>query len=56
MTSLSVDRWGCVPSLLFGLRPNCSQHNEGNGDLLQPTKVCLVKAMVFPVVKYEYKS
>ena len=25
-------------------------------DITLPTKVCLVKAMVFPVVMYEYKS
>ena len=25
-------------------------------DITWPTKVCLVKAMVFPVVKYGYKS
>ena len=23
LTQFSVDGWGCVPSLLFGLRPNC---------------------------------
>ena len=27
--------WGCVPSLLFDLRPNCGGGNEDNGDLLQ---------------------
>ena len=31
----SVDGQGCVPSLLFGLRPNYDRGNEGNGDLLQ---------------------
>ena len=25
-------------------------------DMTLPTKICLVKAMVFPVVMYEYKS
>ena len=25
-------------------------------DITLPTKVCLVKAMVFPVVMYEYES
>ena len=25
-------------------------------DITLPTKICLVKAMVFPVVMYEYKS
>ena len=28
----SVDGWSCVPSLLFGLKPN---YGWGNGDLLQ---------------------
>ena len=31
----SVDGWGCVPSLLFDLRPNYGGGNEDNGDLLQ---------------------
>ena len=31
----SVDGWGCVPSLLFNLRPNCGGGNEGNGNFLQ---------------------
>ena len=31
----SVDGQGCVPSLLFDLRPNYSGGNENNGDLLQ---------------------
>ena len=25
-------------------------------DITLPTKICLVKAMVFPVVRYEYES
>ena len=35
----SVDGWGCVPSLLFDLRPN---YGGGNGDLLQkvPYRYC----------------
>ena len=32
---LSVDGWGCVPSLSFDLRPNYGRGNEDNGDLLQ---------------------
>ena len=56
LIQFSVDGWGCVPSLLFGLRPNYSQGNEGNGDLLQPTKAHIFKAMVFPVVKYGCES
>ena len=31
----SVDGWGCVPSLLFDLRPNYGRGNEDNGNLLQ---------------------
>ena len=30
-----VDGWGCVPSLLFDLRPNYSGGNEDNGNFLQ---------------------
>ena len=35
LIQLSVDGWGCVPSLLFDLRPNCPGGNEDNGDPLQ---------------------
>ena len=35
LTQFSVDGWGCVPSLLFGLRPNYGMGNGSNGDLLQ---------------------
>ena len=35
LIQFSVDGWGCVPFLLFGLRPNYGRGNEGNGDLLQ---------------------
>ena len=31
----SVDRWGCVSSLLFDQRPNYGGVNEDHGDLLQ---------------------
>ena len=31
----SVDGWGCLPSMLFDLRPNYGGGNEDNGDLLQ---------------------
>ena len=31
----SIDGWGCVPSLLFGLRPNYGRGNNSNDDLLQ---------------------
>ena len=33
----SVDGQGCVPSLLFGLKPNHGGGNEVNGDLLHCT-------------------
>ena len=35
LIQFSVDGQGCVPSLLFDLRPNCGGGNEDNGDLLQ---------------------
>ena len=35
LTLFSVEGWGCVPSLLFDLRPNYGGGNEDNGDLLQ---------------------
>ena len=35
LIQFSVDRWGCVPSLLFDLRPNYGGGNEDNGNLLQ---------------------
>ena len=35
LIQFSVDEWGCVPSLLFDLRPNYGGVNEDNGDLLQ---------------------
>ena len=34
LIQFSVDGWGCVPSLLFDLRPNYGGDNEDNGDLL----------------------
>ena len=30
-----AEGWGCVPSLLFDLRPNSCEGNENNDDLLQ---------------------
>ena len=35
LIQFSVEGQGCVPSLLFDLRPNYGGGNEGNGDLLQ---------------------
>ena len=40
MTTLSVDGWGCVPSLLLDLRPDYSGGNEDNGDLLKRSHSC----------------
>ena len=31
LIQFSVDGWGCVPSLLFDLRPNFGGGNEDNG-------------------------
>ena len=33
LIQFSVDGWGCVPSLLFDLRPNYGGGNEHNSDL-----------------------
>ena len=35
LIQFSVDGQGCIPSLLFDLRPNYGGGNEENGDLLQ---------------------
>ena len=35
LIQFSVDGQGCVPSLLFDLRPNYGGGNEDNGELLQ---------------------
>ena len=35
LIQFSVEGQGCVPSLLFDLRPNYGGGDEGNGDLLQ---------------------
>ena len=42
LIQISVDGQGCVPSLLFDLRPNYGVGNEDNGDLLQkvPCMLC----------------
>ena len=34
LIQFSVGGWGCIPSLLFDLRPNYGRGNEDNGDLL----------------------
>ena len=45
LIQFSVDGWGCVPSLLFDLRPNYGGGNEDNGDLLQkvPCRHCCIQ-------------
>ena len=40
LIQLSVDGWGCVPSLLFDMRPNYGGGNEDNGDLF-PKVPCM---------------
>ena len=40
LIQFSVNEWGCVPSLLFDLRPNYGGGNEDNGDLLQKVPAC----------------
>ena len=35
LIQFSADRQGCVPFLLFDLKPNYGGGNEDNGDLLQ---------------------
>ena len=35
LLEFSFDGWGCIPYLLFGLKPKCSRVIEGNVDLLQ---------------------
>ena len=39
LIQFSVEWWGCVPSLLFDLRPNYGVGNEENGDLLQKVQI-----------------
>ena len=35
LNQFSVEGWGCVPSLLFDMRPNYGGGDEDNGDLPQ---------------------
>ena len=39
LIQFSVKGWGCVPSLLFDLRPNYGGDNEDNGDFIQKVPV-----------------
>ena len=45
LIQFSVDGWGCVPFLLFDLRPNYGGGNEDNGNLLQkvPCTHCYIQ-------------
>ena len=47
LIQISVDGQGCVPSLLFDLRPNYGGGNEDNGDLFQkvPCTHCYISAL-----------
>ena len=47
LIQFSVEGRGCVPSLLFDLRPNYSGGNEDNGDLLQKVP-CMHAALSAP--------
>ena len=44
LIQLSVDGWGCVPSMLFDLRPNFGGVNEDKGPL------CALQESVSPVL------
>ena len=48
LIQFSVDGLGCIPSLLFHLRPNYGGGNEDNGDLLQkvPCTSCFTLASI----------
>ena len=47
LIQFSIDGWGCVPSLLFDLRPNYGGDNEDNVDLLQkvPCMHCYIQCL-----------
>ena len=49
LIQFSLERQGCVPSLLLDLRPDCGGGNEDNGDLLQ-------KVSVPPTLQQDYKE
>ena len=40
LIQFSVDGWGCVPSLLFDLRPNYGGGDEHNGNFFQKYGGC----------------
>ena len=45
LIQFSVDGWGCVPSLLFDLRPNDGGGDEHNGNFFQNVPRSTVAAM-----------
>ena len=49
LIQFSVDGWGCVPSVLFDLKPNYGRGNEDNGGLLQ-------KDLCMHCCKFTYKK
>ena len=40
LIQFSVKGWGCVPSLLFDLRPNYGGSNKDNGALFKRSHAC----------------
>ena len=48
LIQFSVDGQGCVPSLLFDLRPNYGGGNEDNGELLQKV-LCIHRHTQCPI-------
>ena len=47
LIQFSLEGWGCVSSLLFGLRPNYGRYNKDNGDLFQKN-LCTYCCIQFP--------
>ena len=49
-----IDGQGCVPSLLFDLRPNYAGDNEDNGDLLQKFPCSHCHSQCPPTLQQKY--
>ena len=47
LIQFSVDRWGCVPSLLFNLKPNYGGSNEDNATSFKRPQPCIAE-LSFP--------
>ena len=47
LIKFSLDGWGCIPTLLFDLRPNYGGGNEDNGDL--PQKIHVHTVVLIPL-------